>query len=274
MTAHRFADIALELHDVHAVVRFDRAAKKNAFNPANHQAMHHVLDAIDARPELKVTVLTGIGDVFCGGMDLKEYFLEAFDTPAQLKQNFAASHGWMRRLKAHTTVTVASINGWCVGGGMLIAALCDLAIAAHEATFTLSEVNFGIFPSGGTTWAIAQHLGRKQALYYALTAEQFDGRRAEELGLVSRSVPRAQLEQETSRLVASLCARSKEALAYTKRVYERSRTMTFPEAQEWEIAMLFDLSYTTRNAWIERGLASFNEKRYRPGMEPAPDHEE
>jgi trans-feruloyl-CoA hydratase/vanillin synthase len=268
MTMHSFADIEVELFEAHAWVKFNRPQKKNAFNPANHRAMHEVLDLVEAHPEIKVTVLTGVGDVFCGGMDLKEYFFDAFPDPARLRANFAASHGWMRRLKAHSTVTVASVNGWCVGGGMLIAMLCDIGIAADEATFCLSEVNFGIFPAGGTTWAVAQNMTRKQALYHALTADRFDGKKAVELGVVSTSVPRASLEAETKRVVLGLAAKNKEALQYTKRVYEGTRTRSFPEAQEYETAMLFDLSQVTNDAWIERGIAAFTQGRYRPAMEP------
>ncbi len=234
MPTETYEDLELSGDESHLVIRFNRPHKKNAFNPRNHAAMHRVLDVIDRRPSLKAVVLTGVKDVFCGGMDLEEYFFDDFEDRAKLRANFDSAHGWMRRWKELSVVTVASINGWCVGGGMLIAGICDLAIAANEATFCLSEINFGIFPAGGTTWMVAQHLTRKQALYAMLTGDRFDGRRAETLGLVSRSVPGADLAAETDALVASLVRKEKHALAYVKRVGVRAQharwTLRLPEA--------------------------------------------
>ena len=174
----------------------------------------------------------------------------------------------MRRWKSFDCVTVASVNGYCFGGGVLMVCLSDIAVAAEEATFGLSEVNFGIFPSGGTTWGIAENLARKQALYYALTAERFDGVQAARLGLVNRAVPLEELQFETDRVVGLLAAKDPEALRYTKRVYERSRDMSFPDAQQYEVSMLLDLSYQTGDRWIQDALAQFKSRSYRPGREP------
>ena len=271
MKTQTYEDLEVSVGDLHAIIRMNRPQKKNAFNPRNNAAMAQVLDMLDTHDALKVIVLTGVDDVFCGGMDLEEYFFDAFDKPEQLRANFRGAHSWMRRWKEHRAVTVASINGWCIGGGMLIAGLCDIALTADDATFCLSEINFGIFPGGGTTWMVAQHLPRKLALYYTLTAERFDGRRAEALGLVSRSVPKAELAAPTDALIASLTSKNKHALTYVKRVYERSRTMTFPEAQEWEVAMLSDLSAVTENEWIRSALAQFKRRKFRPALEPSPE---
>ncbi|MDC0666275.1 enoyl-CoA hydratase-related protein [Nannocystis radixulma] len=261
---HEYEGLKLTIEDGAATIQIARPEKRNAMSPALHRGMNLALDAIEAAGGVKVAVLTGTDEVFCGGMDLEKYFLEPFDRPREFRANLAASHGWMRRWKAFAPVTVASINGLCIGGGLLMASLCDIAIAAEEAVFGLSEVNFGIFPAGGTTWAVAQNMTRKHALYYSLTADRFDGRRAAEIGLVSVAVPREHLAAETARVVATLRQKSLDALHYTKRVYERSRTMSFPEAQEWEVAMLLDLSYTTENAWIRDALEKFRRREYRP----------
>jgi len=261
---HEFEGLKLTIDGSAATIEIRRPEKRNAMSPALHESMTRALDVIESAGDIKVAVMTGVDDVFCGGMDLEKYFLEAFDDPARLRGNFATSHAWMRRWKAFPAVTLASINGLCIGGGLLMASLADIAIAAEEAVFGLSEVNFGIFPAGGTTWAVANNMSRKHALYHSLTAERFDGRRAAEMGLVSVAVPRCRLAEETARVVELLKQKPIEALRYTKRVYERSRAMTFPEAQEWEVAMLFDLSYTTRDAWIKDALAAFRQRQYRP----------
>jgi trans-feruloyl-CoA hydratase/vanillin synthase len=258
--------IKVAVDGVVATVRLDRPEKKNAMSPEMHAAMHRALDHIEAAGDVKVVVLTGTGDVFCGGMDLEKYFLEAYETPARFRDNLAVSHAWMRRWLGFPAVTVAAINGWCMGGGLLMANLCDIAITAEEAMFGLSEVNFGIFPSGGTTWSVAQVLSRRHALYYSLTAEPFDGKRAVEIGAAVHAVPRAALDQEVARVVGMLSQKNLEALRYTKRVYERSRTMSFPDAQQYEVAMLHDLSYQTDARWIRQALEQFKQRKYRPGL--------
>jgi trans-feruloyl-CoA hydratase/vanillin synthase len=260
-------NLELTLEADHATIRFARADKKNAWNPRNHEAMHRVLDSIEACPDVKAVVLTGTDKVFSAGMDLEEYFFDAFEDPERLRANFRASHGWMLRWKNLSAVTISAVNGLCIGGGMHIAVLSDIALAAEDAVFCLSEVNFGLFPAGGTTWSMAQHMTRKQVLYWALTAERFDGKKAAELGLCTFAFPADQLEAETARVLGQLINKDKHALRYTKRAFERSRTMSFAEAQEWETALLFDLSFTTNARWIREGLARFKKKAYRPALE-------
>jgi len=263
----QFPGLELEIEGALATVRINRIEKKNAVSPEMHAAMHEILDCIEASESVSIVLLTGTGDVFCGGMDLEKYFLEAYSTPARFRENLATSHAWMRRWLALPRVTIAAINGLCFGGGLLIANLCDIAITAEEATFGLSEVNFGIFPSGGTTWSVAQVLPRRHALYYALTAETFNGTRAVEIGAAVRAVPRAALDQEIAQLVAVLKNKNREALHYTKRVYERVRTMSFPDAQQYEVAMLHELTYHTDAAWIRKALERFKRREYRPGLQ-------
>jgi trans-feruloyl-CoA hydratase/vanillin synthase len=265
VTLDAFQGVKVAIDGALATIRLDRPEKKNAMSPEMHAAMHRALDLVESAGDVKVIVLTGTGDAFCGGMDLEKYFLEAYETPARFRDNLAVSHAWMRRWLAFPAVTVAAINGVAMGGGLLMANLCDIALTAEEATFGLSEVNFGIFPSGGTTWSVAQVLSRRNALYYALTAEPFDGRRAVEIGVAVRAVPRAELDAEVARVTGALLKKNLEALRYTKRVYERSRTMSFPDAQQYEVAMLHELSYQTDAAWIRKALEKFKQRAYRPG---------
>ena len=260
-------EIQLSIEAPLAKITISRPAKKNAMSPAMHRAMHQALDAIEAAGDIKVVILTGVDDVFCGGMDLSEYFFKSFGEPKRFHDNLRVSHSWMRRWKDFPAVTLARVNGWCVGGGLLMASICDIVITAAEATFCLSEVNFGIFPSGGTTWGVARNFNAKQALYYMLTAERFAGDKAVELGLANTSVPRSQLDEETARVVELLSQKNVHALRYTKKVYERVRSMNYPDAQQFEVAMLMELSYRTEDAWVKKALAQFEQKQYRPGLD-------
>ncbi|MEX2489781.1 MAG: enoyl-CoA hydratase-related protein, partial [Pseudomonadales bacterium] len=175
---------------------------------------------------------------------------------------------WMKHLKAFPAVTIAKVNGWCFGGGMEVVGLCDIAIVAEESTWGLSEVNFGIFPGGGTTWTVAHNMpSRKQALYYALTADTFNGKEAVELGWASKSVPLADLDAHTQQVVDGLAAKGRIVLEKVKEVYERVFDMNFAEAIDYEIAKLFELSRLTNDDWIRTALKSFKQGEYKPGLE-------
>jgi trans-feruloyl-CoA hydratase/vanillin synthase len=229
--------------------------------------MNDVLTEIERTGGIKVVVVTGTEDAFCGGMDLEECFLEPFSNPEEFARVNGVALTWFRRLKSFPAVTLAKVNGWTFGGGVELVGICDIAIAAEDAIFGLSEINFGIFPGGGTMWATAHNLSRKQALYYSLTGETFTGREAVSLGLVNKAVPREQLDAVTAQVIARLVNKNAVTLRQVKEVYEKSIWMDFDDSIDWEMAKLAELSYLTRNEWIRKALAQFKRREYRPGLE-------
>ncbi|TAK34021.1 MAG: p-hydroxycinnamoyl CoA hydratase/lyase [Chloroflexota bacterium] len=250
-----------------ATVQLNRPEKKNAMSPTLHQNMVDALTEVERAGDVKVTVLTGVGDSFCGGMDLEKCFLEPFSNPAEFERVNVTAFTWFKKLKYSPSVTVAKVNGWAFGGGFELVGLCDIAIAAEEAVFGLSEINFGVFPGGGAMWATTHNLNRKQALYYSLTGATFTGREAVALGLVNQAVPAAELDAATQRVVDSLVKKSRLALRANKQAYEKSVGMTFDDSIEFEMAKLAELWYLTENEWVRQGLAQFARREYRPGLE-------
>src|SRR6185437_16945096 len=105
----------------------------------------------------------------------------------------------------------AAINGWCFGGAFTTVCSVDIAIAADEATFGLSEINFGNIPGGLVTKVVQEIVQPRQALYYILTADTFQGARAAEIGLVTMSVPKTELDSKVAEIVAKL--QTKDPLA-------------------------------------------------------------
>src|ERR1700691_6815914 len=98
----------------------------------------------------------------------------------------------------------AMVNGWCFGGAFIPLVGCDLAVAADEATFGLSEINWGIPPGSVVSRALAETVGTRDALLYIMTGRTFDGRRAAEMGLVNWSTPRERLRTEVEELAREL----------------------------------------------------------------------
>ena len=115
------------------------------------------------------------------------------------------------------------VNGWCFGGAFTPLVSCDLAIAAEEATFGLSEINWGIIPAGVVSKAVAQVMSQRDALYYIMTGETFDGRKAAAMGLVNEAVPKAKLRQRTDRAGAASCWRRTRPCCARRRSPSSSR---------------------------------------------------
>lgn len=267
MNVISFATVDLRFDGARAFIELNRPDKRNAMSPQLHEDMHKAFDAIEQRGDIRVVVITGRGGSFSAGMDLEEFILDNFRDPDAFIRASDRALSWMRRLRNFHGVTVSAVNGWCVGGGMLVAGLCDLSIAAADAKFGLSEINFAVIPGAGLTWMVARNVRRKAALYYLLTGRLFDGARAAEIGLVNFAVPPEQLRDEVDALSAEIATKNTQAAVAIKRVFERTTDMGFDEAVEWEMAKFFELSYATRQEWLDVALQQFSKREFKPGKE-------
>ncbi|MBV1961242.1 MAG: enoyl-CoA hydratase/isomerase family protein [Immundisolibacteraceae bacterium] len=262
-----YDNVIVEIADYVATITLNRPEKKNCMSPALHAEMHQIMKTMDWK-KVKVLVITGAGQSFCAGMDLEQCFLEPFDDPEKMEEINTNGFGWFTAVKNCPAVTIAKVNGWCFGGGMELAGICDIVLAAEDTVWGLSEVNFGIFPGGGTTWAYANNIpARKQALYYALTAETFTGAEGVGLGYVTRAVPLAELDAECERVVGLLTSKGRIVLTKTKEVYEKVIWMDFEPAIDYEMAKLWELSRETNDDWVRTALASFKKREFKPGTQ-------
>ena len=141
-----------------------------------------------------------------GSGPLQEYFREPdAGDPLARERLYRANSAWQwRRMMYYPKPTIAMVNGWCFGGAFQVLIGCDLAIAAEDAKFGLSEINWGIIPAGIVTKSLAMVLAQRTALYYIMTGETFDGRRAEQIGLV-RAAMDQYLVWQTFKLYCTSC---------------------------------------------------------------------
>ena len=249
-----------------AWVKFNRPEKRNAMSPALNRRMMEVLDELEFHPDVGVLVLTGEGSAWTAGMDLQEYFR---DTEAQglagTRKAQRESYGWWRRLRWYQKPTIAMINGWCFGGGYGPLFACDLAFAAEEARFGLSEINWGILPGGGASKVAAELLSFRRAMYHAMLGENIDGRTAAEWGLVNEALPLEKLHARVSDVAQALLKKNPVALKATKDAVRRVREMTYDNAEDFlvraqEAANSFDNGR-------KEGLKQFlDDKTYKPGL--------
>ena len=190
--ADRWTTVRVEVDDGIAWVELNRPEKRNAMSPTLNAEMVEVLLELDADDDCGVLVLTGAGEAFSAGMDLKEYFREVDGGPEHVQRRVRrdAAYWQWRLLRTYAKPTIAMVNGWCFGGAFTPLVACDLAIAADEATFGLSEINWGIPPGSVVSKALADTVGSRAGLLYVMTGRTFDGQEAAAMGLVNSSVPR------------------------------------------------------------------------------------
>lgn len=259
--------VAFDVVENVAWVRFNRPEKRNCMNPSLNRRMMEVLDALEYRDDVGVLVLSGEGTAWSAGMDLKEYFRESEEKGlGAVRKSQQEAYGWWRRLRWYQKPTIAMVNGWCFGGGYGPLFSCDLAFAADEAQFALSEINWGILPGGGATKVVADLLSMRDAMYHALTGELIDGKKAAEWKLVNESVPLADLKGRVKQVADVLLKKNPVALKATKDALRRVSEMTYDSAEDYlvraqEAANHFD------NEGRKEGIHQFiDEKTYKPGL--------
>ncbi|MCL6593169.1 MAG: p-hydroxycinnamoyl CoA hydratase/lyase [Alicyclobacillus sp.] len=262
--------VMVEFEDGIAWVVLNRPEKRNAMNPQLNQEMHAVLDALELDERCRVLVLTGAGESFSAGMDLKEYFRDVDNRhPLEVMRIRRQATAWQwRKLMYYPKPTIAMVNGWCFGGGFTPMVACDLAIAAEEAVFGLSEINWGIIPAGNVTRAVAAVMGQRNALYYIMTGETFNGRQAAAMGLVNEAVPREQLRDRTRALARLLLSKNTFVANAAKLAYKYARDMSWDEAEEYLFAKQQQTITLDPERGREQGLQQFLDKKsFRPGLE-------
>jgi len=157
----------------------NRPEKRNAMNPQLHYDMLEALTELEVDKDTKVLVITGAGPSWCAGQDLREYFRGTDTNPLERRKASWASQEWRwRRLFWFPKPTIAMVNGFCFGGAFTPLIACDFAIAAEDATFGLSEVNWGIFPGGLVSRVLADAMCYRDAMWAIMTGDPFDGKKA------------------------------------------------------------------------------------------------
>jgi trans-feruloyl-CoA hydratase/vanillin synthase len=251
-----------------AWVTLNRPEKRNCMNPTLNSEMHDVLDFLEVDDRCGVVVLTGAGESFSAGMDLKEYFR---DTEAKghmaIRRSQRDSYGWFRRLRWFEKPTIAMVNGWCFGGAFGPLFSCDLAVASETAIFGVSEINWGIIPGGNVTKVLVELMSARDAMYYTLTGETFDGKKAAELKVVNEAVPAEQLRGRVRQIADSLLEKNPHTLKAAKDAIKRVAEMTVDASEDYLVVRQEALNYLDKSEGRKQGLKQFiDDKTYRPGL--------
>ncbi|WP_427967707.1 p-hydroxycinnamoyl CoA hydratase/lyase [Altererythrobacter sp.] len=260
--------VAFEVKDGVAWVKFNRPEKRNCMSPKLNRQMLRVLESLEFRDDVKVLVLTGEGDAWSAGMDLKEYFRETEEQGLwSIRKSQREAYGWWERLRWYEKPTVAMINGWCFGGGYGPLFACDIAIASEDAQFGLSEINWGILPGGGASKVAVDLMPLRKAMYHAMMGENLTGKQAEEQGLVTEAVPAEKLLERVTEIANELKKKDGHSLRATKWAVRRMTEMTYDNAEDYLIRAQEALHNFGGVATRKEATRQFlDEKSYKPGL--------
>jgi enoyl-CoA hydratase/carnithine racemase len=243
--------------DERGVVRLTlaRPASFNALSEEVLGALQAALDAVAADEGARVVVLGAQGKAFCAGHHLKEMIAQpALDYYQRL---FAQCSRMMLAIQKLPVPVIARVQGIATAAGCQLVAQCDLAVASTEASFAVSGVNFGLFCSTPSV-PLLRNVPAKQAMEMLVTGDFIDAAEAARRGLVNHAVAAGELDAAVDRLVASILAKPRAALAMGKELFHRQREMGLEAA--YQLAGQ-TMAANMMHSCAQEGVTAFTEKR-------------
>jgi enoyl-CoA hydratase/carnithine racemase len=237
-------------------------AKRNAMTYAMVEALTAALQEIDADPEVRAVIIAGAGENFSAGGDLKEF---AAELEMQAYQHWQAADPWITlfRLVPNMRVPViAAVHGYALAGGCGLVALCDMALAADDATLGTTEIRIGLFPMIILP-ALRRVVGERQALEMALSGNMYSADEALRMGLLNRVVPHSELLPAALEWATRFAAKGPAAVSMGKRLFYATADMGYDEALEF--ARNIRVAYMLADD-VAEGVDAFLNKR-RPNWE-------
>lgn len=209
-----FEGIEVTAEDDRGTLTLDRPGKLNPLSPATLRAIAAAARWFDSEhPEVRVVVVSGRGAAFCAGADLT-----AFGGAEGVSRADADAGRLMAEaLEGMAAITIARLHGWCVGGGLVLAAACDLRVAAADARFSIPEIDLGIPLAWGGIPRLVQQIGPAATKDLVITCRPFGAEEALRLGLLNRVVAADQLDGTVDELAAQIAAKPRAAVSATKR---------------------------------------------------------
>ncbi|MFQ3318097.1 MAG: enoyl-CoA hydratase/carnithine racemase [Natronomonas sp.] len=226
-------DLAVSVDDDALVVRatIDRPEDRNALNENVINGLLDVFEFAD-KGDARVVVIRGAGGTFCAGGDIKSMAGAVGHGSKAYREGFAGMKELIETAIDTGALTVAAVEGYCLAGGMGLAAACDVIVASDEATFGTPEVDIGIFPAQALV-PIMRTVNEKQALKLLFTGEHIDAETAHEIGFTTDIVSAEEFETELESLVDDLVTPSSFMIKLGKESFYNQREMGFNEALDY-----------------------------------------
>jgi len=258
LTAEKtFETISYSFKDRIASVTLNRPEVHNAFNEVMIAELTEIFRKISENESVRVVVLTGNGKSFSAGADLNwmkkmiNYsYEENLEDSIKLAELFHLMYSCPKPV-------IARVNGAAIGGGTGLVAVCDIAIAAENAKFSLSEVKLGLVPACISPYVIRK-VGEGRCREFFLTGERLIAKRAMELGLVNQVVPLDELDQAVQDKADQLISSGPKAIAMCKELLKNVPGMDFDRAKTYTADMIARMRIGDEG---QEGMSAFLEKR-------------
>ena len=269
MSGYSYENVEVELRDGIGWATMNRPEKRNAMSPQLHYDMQDALARLEVDRDVRVVVISGAGGNFSAGQDLKKFFRELENNPLERKKAQRSANAWRwDRMINYDKPTIAMVQGYCVGGAFMQLLGTDFAIAAKNATFSLSEVNWGILPGALVSKVVVDAVLMRHALYYACLGEPFDGDEAARIGMINYAVPEDELEEAVTELAEKLMAKSPNVLRATKHAVRKVASMDYDQAYDYLAEKGKAIKVGDTEDSYNTGLRQFlDEKSYKPTFE-------
>ncbi|HQR69576.1 MAG TPA: enoyl-CoA hydratase [Burkholderiaceae bacterium] len=247
----------LNERDVRGVITLtlNRPQQFNALSEEMMAALQAELDAVARDEQARVVIIAGRGKAFCPGHDLKQ--MKASPSADYYRALFAQCSKLMLSVQRLPVPVIARVHGIATAAGCQLVAMCDLAIAAADARFAVSGINVGLFCSTPGV-ALSRNVGRKEAFEMLVTGDFIDAATAQARGLVNRVVPPAELDAEVARLIASIIAKPRVAVAMGKELFYRQLETGIEAAYQMAGQTM---ACNMMDAAAQEGVQAFMEKR-------------
>src|SRR3954447_6207959 len=236
-----------------ALLTLNRPEARNAISPEVSETMVGLLDDIEADPAVRAVVLTGAGEVFSAGADLKVVAAGRANDIARVKGGFA---GIVTR--DFPKPIIAAVNGPALAGGFEIVLSCDLVIAAETARFGIPEAKRGLIAAAGGLIRLPKRVPLAIALELAMTGDPIDASRAEALGLVNRVVPVGTVVKEATAIAERIGENSPIAVRLSRQLVREAPELS--EAEGWQRTIELMMPVFESGDAVE-GATAFAEKR-------------
>jgi enoyl-CoA hydratase len=251
-----YENIIVERDGAVATMTVNRPKVLNALNRLTIDELDQAIGELDADPAIRAIVLTGAGEkAFVAGADINEL---ATQSPVAGRELARRGQAVFARIEQLGTPVIAAIGGFALGGGCELAMACTFRVAADTAKLGQPEINLGLIPGYGGSQRLSRLVGKDRAMELILTGRQVTAEEALRIGLVTRVVPAAVLQQEAKLFAQELASKAPVALRYAKLAIERGLDMPFDAACDLE-ATLFGLVASTDD--MREGTKAFIEKR-------------
>ena len=252
-----YENIIVETRGKVGLVTLHRPHALNALNEALITELNEALAGFESNPEIGCTVITGSEKAFAAGADVKEMATKTY------VESYLGKFldGWTRISETRKPI-IAAVSGFCLGGGLELAMMCDLVIAADTARFALPEITLGIMPGAGGTQRLPRFIGKAKAMDLILTGRMMDAAEAERCGLVSRLVPPDKLLDEALAAAAKIASYSLPIVMMAKETVNRAQETSLAEGARFERRLFLSMFATEdqkegMNAFIDKRKPSF-----------------